>query len=103
MENTIHKAGRPKGSKNKSPLNKTRTFQSVFTEEKVIAMAEEAYARLMNSETTNTEFCQLLTIIAKYNFNTADTVYETDAIVEITSREQADSLMDALKKRVLSK
>ena len=101
-------AGRPKGSKNVTTLNKTRVLQGCFSEDDINKWATNMKERMDNPETTNSEFVQLFSAIAKFLFITQKeyTDYEllTETIGEtISSKEEADALREKLREMLASK
>ena len=78
-EGNTHSPGRPKGSRNKSIINKTEAFRSAITEQDWKDLAIDILDRLRDPATSNGDFVKLIGVLTKSTILTADTELVVEA------------------------
>lgn len=104
MSNTenLNRRGRKPGSKNTVAFNKTKIFQSCFTEDDVARIADTLKERMFDPDVSTRDLTSLFSSVAKLLFVTPDALVEAEAVSTVNSKADADKLRDAIREKMKS-
>lgn len=97
--NTLSK-GRPKGSRNKSIINKTEAFRSAITEQDWKDIAIDILDRIRDPSTSNGDLVKLVGVLTKATILTADTEITVEAEEKRLTATQIEEMREFIDRLV---
>lgn len=99
MTNTVplSRGGRPKGSTDKTIIQKTKIFREAITEQDVVDVANRLMDIIRDEASTPSDIAKVAPIILRHTINTADVDAVLEKDREALTPEQADVLRSLIQ------
>ncbi|MGL5579624.1 MAG: hypothetical protein ACRDCE_01460 [Cetobacterium sp.] len=94
------KVGRPAGSLNKVAVNKTKLLSEAITIERLKKYIDRLDEMMMDGSMPPSDFIKALQLMLRYSVLTPGDILEAEVVKEIGSKEEADKIFAALRKKI---